>query len=69
MESKVAKEAERALVEATQRLSPEERLNIEYAVIGSKCRDSRLSWSVVIWTTLFRPYSRRLISMEIGSIY
>lgn len=27
MESKVAKEAERALVEATQRLSPEERLN------------------------------------------
>jgi hypothetical protein len=27
MESKVAKEAERALIEATQRLSPEERLN------------------------------------------
>jgi len=27
MESKVAKQAERALVEATQRLSPEERLN------------------------------------------
>lgn len=27
MESKLAKEAERALVEATQRLSPEERLN------------------------------------------
>lgn len=27
MDSKVAKEAERALVEATQRLSPEERLN------------------------------------------
>ncbi len=27
MESKVAKDAERALVEATQRLSPEERLN------------------------------------------
>lgn len=27
MESKIAKEAERALVEATQRLSPEERLN------------------------------------------
>ncbi len=27
MESKVSKEAERALVEATQRLSPEERLN------------------------------------------
>jgi len=27
MESKVAKEAERALVEATQRLGPEERLN------------------------------------------
>jgi hypothetical protein len=26
MESKVAKEAERALVEATQRLSPEERV-------------------------------------------
>jgi hypothetical protein len=26
MESKVAKEAERALVEATQRMSPEERL-------------------------------------------
>jgi hypothetical protein len=27
MESKVAREAERALIEATQRLSPEERLN------------------------------------------
>jgi hypothetical protein len=27
MESKVAKEAERELVEATQRLTPEERLN------------------------------------------
>lgn len=27
MESKIAKEAERALVEATQRMSPEERLN------------------------------------------
>jgi hypothetical protein len=27
MESEVAKEAERALIEATQRLSPEERLN------------------------------------------
>jgi hypothetical protein len=27
MESKVAKEAERALIEATQRLSAEERLN------------------------------------------
>lgn len=27
MESKIAKEAERALIEATQRLSPEERLN------------------------------------------
>lgn len=27
MESRVAQEAERALVEATQRLSPEERLN------------------------------------------
>jgi len=27
MESKIAKGAERALVEATQRLSPEERLN------------------------------------------
>ena len=27
MESKVAQEAERALVEATQRLRPEERLN------------------------------------------
>jgi hypothetical protein len=27
MESRVAKEAERALVEATQRLTPEERLN------------------------------------------
>jgi hypothetical protein len=27
MESKVAKDAERALVEATQRLTPEERLN------------------------------------------
>lgn len=27
MESKLAKEAERALVEATQRLNPEERLN------------------------------------------
>lgn len=27
MESKLAKEAERALIEATQRLSPEERLN------------------------------------------
>jgi hypothetical protein len=27
MESKVAKDAERALVEATQRLSPEERVN------------------------------------------
>ena len=27
MESKLAKQAERALVEATQRLSPEERLN------------------------------------------
>lgn len=27
MESKVAKEAERSLIEATQRLSPEERLN------------------------------------------
>jgi hypothetical protein len=27
MESKIAKSAERALVEATQRLSPEERLN------------------------------------------
>lgn len=27
MESKIAKEAERALVEETQRLSPEERLN------------------------------------------
>ena len=26
MESKIAKEAERALIEATQRLSPEERL-------------------------------------------
>ena len=27
MDSKVAKDAERALIEATQRLSPEERLN------------------------------------------
>jgi hypothetical protein len=27
MESKLAKEAERALIEATQKLSPEERLN------------------------------------------
>jgi hypothetical protein len=27
MESKIAREAERALIEATQRLSPEERLN------------------------------------------
>ena len=27
MESKLANEAERALIEATQRLSPEERLN------------------------------------------
>jgi hypothetical protein len=27
MESKIAKEAERSLIEATQRLSPEERLN------------------------------------------
>jgi hypothetical protein len=27
MESKLAKDAERALIEATQRLSPEERLN------------------------------------------
>ena len=27
MESKLAKQAERALIEATQRLSPEERLN------------------------------------------
>jgi hypothetical protein len=27
MESKLAKEAERALIEATQRLRPEERLN------------------------------------------
>ena len=27
MESKIAKEAERALIEATQRLSPEERVN------------------------------------------
>jgi hypothetical protein len=27
MESRIAKDAERALVEATQRLSPEERLN------------------------------------------
>jgi hypothetical protein len=27
MESKLAKEAERALIEATQRMSPEERLN------------------------------------------
>jgi len=27
MESKVAKDAERSLIEATQRLSPEERLN------------------------------------------
>jgi hypothetical protein len=27
MESKVAKEAERALIEASQKLSPEERLN------------------------------------------
>jgi hypothetical protein len=27
MESKVARDAERALVEATQRLSPEERVN------------------------------------------
>lgn len=27
MESKLAKEAERALIRATQRLSPEERLN------------------------------------------
>jgi hypothetical protein len=27
MESKVAKEAEKSLVEATQKLSPEERLN------------------------------------------
>jgi hypothetical protein len=27
MESRIAKEAERALIEATQRLSPEERLN------------------------------------------
>jgi hypothetical protein len=27
MQSKLAKEAERALVEATQRLTPEERLN------------------------------------------
>jgi hypothetical protein len=27
MESKLAKEAERSLIEATQRLSPEERLN------------------------------------------
>lgn len=38
MMSKVAKEAERALVEATQRLGPEERLNAFVA-------HCRLSWS------------------------
>jgi hypothetical protein len=36
MESKVDKEAERALVEATQRLSPEERLNAFFGALPSR---------------------------------
>ena len=48
MESKLAKQAEKALVEATQRLRPEERLNafLEHCRLGHPVVRSRSNGSI-----------------------